>query len=169
VGFDLYCQLLKQSVSALKGEKVKPRTQVSIRLDFLNIGEAPVEDVPAPDAADDAPFAGLPKNYVPEPQHRIEIYRKVAQADGKESLEALKAEVRDRFGPVPRAVELLLQVAELKLVAGERGVTMIEVRQSKLMLTRHRDLVTAGGMFPRLKGKGAPARLKEIRKLVLGL
>ena len=35
VGFELYCQLLKQSVSSLKGEKVKPRVEVQVRLDFL--------------------------------------------------------------------------------------------------------------------------------------
>src|SRR5947207_1362712 len=35
VGFELYCQLLKQSVSSLKGEKVKPRIEVQVRLDFL--------------------------------------------------------------------------------------------------------------------------------------
>src|SRR5256886_1503574 len=38
VGFELYCQLLKQSVASLKGEKVKPRIDVEIRLDFLPIG-----------------------------------------------------------------------------------------------------------------------------------
>jgi transcription-repair coupling factor (superfamily II helicase) len=38
VGFDLYCQLLKQSVSSLKGEKVMPRVEVEIRLDFLPLG-----------------------------------------------------------------------------------------------------------------------------------
>src|SRR6185503_6069590 len=37
VGFDLYCQLLKQSVAALKGEKVKPRVSVQVRLDFLSL------------------------------------------------------------------------------------------------------------------------------------
>ena len=36
VGFELYCQLLKQSVASLKGEKVKPRVEVRIALDFLN-------------------------------------------------------------------------------------------------------------------------------------
>src|SRR5471030_1193602 len=45
VGFELYCQLLKQSVSALKGEKVKPRVEVQVRLDFLALspGEADSE------------------------------------------------------------------------------------------------------------------------------
>ncbi len=36
VGFELYCQLLKQSVSSLKGEKVKPRVDVRMKLDFLD-------------------------------------------------------------------------------------------------------------------------------------
>ena len=40
VGFDLYCQLLKQSVASLKGEKVKPRVEVQVRLDFLALNAA---------------------------------------------------------------------------------------------------------------------------------
>jgi transcription-repair coupling factor (superfamily II helicase) len=42
VGFDLYCQLLKQSVSHLKGEKVKPRVEVQLRLDFISLN--PVDE-----------------------------------------------------------------------------------------------------------------------------
>src|SRR5437899_10678666 len=38
VGFELYCQLLKQSVAGLKGEKTKPRIEVQLRLDFLGLG-----------------------------------------------------------------------------------------------------------------------------------
>ena len=59
VGFDLYCQLLKQSVGALKGEKVKPRVEVRVQLDFIALhpGEetrAPARPKPAtPTAADD--------------------------------------------------------------------------------------------------------------------
>jgi transcription-repair coupling factor (superfamily II helicase) len=151
VGFELYCQLLKQSVSALKGEPVKPRVEVRVALDFL------------PDAA------GLPENYAPEPQHRIEIYRKLAQAADKPALENLKTELRDRFGPVPPPVELLLQIGELKILAAERGVTVIEVKDDKLMLTRQADFITLGGRFPRLTKKSAPARLKEIKKLLLAL
>src|SRR5213078_2135208 len=45
VGCDLYCQLLKQSVSALKGEKVKPRVEVEMRLDFLALHPGEIETV----------------------------------------------------------------------------------------------------------------------------
>jgi transcription-repair coupling factor (superfamily II helicase) len=151
VGFELYCQLLKQSVASLKGEPVKPRVEVQVRLDFL--GDA----------------AALPESYAPEPQHRIEIYRKVAQATDKSALEILQKELRDRFGPLPPPVELLLLVAELKILASERGVTVLEVKEDKVMLTRHGDFITLGGKFPRLTKKDTKARLKEIKKLLLAL
>jgi len=58
--------------------------------------------------------------------HRI--YRKLAQATDKDALESLTRELRDRFGPLPAAVELLLQVAELKILASEKAVTNLEVK-----------------------------------------
>ena len=177
VGFELYCQLLKQSVSALKGEKVKPRVEVSVKLDFLEMtGRDGRVAVPKSGDRRDAvtpqnetPPRHLPHNYVTEPQHRIEIYRKLAQAGEKSALENLQKELRDRFGPLPPAVELLLQVAELKILASEKAVTIIEVKDDKLMLTRHGDFITLGGKFPRLTKKQAGARLKEIKKLLLAI
>ncbi len=150
VGFDLYCQLLKQSVSALKGEKVKPRIEVRIALDFL-------------------PDSNIPGKYIPEPQQRIEIYRKLAQATEKSALNDLQKELRDRFGPLPSAVELLLAVGELKILASEKAVTTIEVEEDKLKITRHGDFFTLGGKFPRLTKKDAKARLKEIKRLLLAI
>lgn len=97
------------------------------------------------------------------------MYRKLAQATDKAALESLTRELRDRFGPLPPAVELLLQVAELKILASEKAVTNLEVKDDKLMLTRHGDFITLGGKFPRLTKKGAKARLKEIKKLLLAI
>ena len=113
--------------------------------------------------------AALPHNYVPESQHRIEIYRKLAQAEDRAALEALLKEMRDRFGPIPPPVELLFAVAELKLLASERNVTVVEVKEGKVMLTRSQDFITLGGKFPRLTKKTAEARVKEIKKLLLAM
>src|SRR5512140_1316548 len=55
VGFELYCQLLKQSVASLKGEKVRPRIEAVVRLDFLALN--PAEEAPA--ATDPAGPAGI--------------------------------------------------------------------------------------------------------------
>jgi transcription-repair coupling factor (superfamily II helicase) len=208
VGFELYCQLLKQSVAALKGEKVKPRVEVQVRLDFLALNggedvqspkskaqgprskaEAEPLDIsvpretaayvsPPPDAAPSsrnpqpatrpAP-ASLPLIYVADPKQRIEVYRKLAAITDEEDITRLKAELRDRFGPLPAAVELLLQVAALKLLAAERGISVIESKADKLMLTRHDDFIMAAGKFPRLTKKEPRARLNEIKRLLLTL
>ena len=150
VGFDLYCQLLKQSVNGLKGEKVKPRVEVKVALDFL-------------------PDSNIPEKYIPESQHRIEMYRKLAQATEKSALESLQKELRDRFGPLPSGVELLLAIGELKILASEKSVTVIEVEEDKLKITRLGDFLMFGGRFPRLTKKDPKARLKEIKKLLLAI
>jgi transcription-repair coupling factor (superfamily II helicase) len=182
VGFELYCQLLKQSVSSLKGEKVERRVEVVVRLDFLDASELMSKSIEEqdedqsdkPGTARTSDFAlrtstGLPHSYIPEPQHRIEIYRKLAQATDKGTLETLRKELRDRFGPLPPSAELVLQVGELKILAAQKSITVIEVKEDKLMLTRHADYITLGGKFPRLTRNAADARLKEIKKLLLAI
>jgi transcription-repair coupling factor (superfamily II helicase) len=81
----------------------------------------------------------------------------------------LEKELRDRFGPVPLPLDLLLQVAELKLLASEKGITLIEVKEDRLMLTRNNDFIMVGSKFPRLTKKKAGDRLKEMKKLLLAL
>ena len=205
VGFELYCQLLKQSVAALKGETVKPRVEVHVTFDFLSLNpgeetnarsskkerkakpklkfdiQVPREDValyveedepevePVEEEVNQRHPASIPYSYVAEVQQRIEIYRKLAQIDDQESLAALKSELRDRFGPMPPAVELLILVADIKWLASDRGVSDVETRKGKVMLTRNRDLIMVGERFPRLTKKRPEARLKEVKRLLLSL
>ncbi|MBL6763440.1 MAG: transcription-repair coupling factor [Verrucomicrobiae bacterium] len=171
VGFDLYCQLLKQSVSALKGEKVKPRVNTQVMFDFLAIGfDGAGESGDKAGPPNVGPeMANIPFGYVTEPEQRIQIYRKVSQASEKDDLVALENELRDRFGPIPDAVRLLLLAAEVKQLGTTRGVTQIETRGPKLMLTRQGDYLQLGGKFPRLSKKTASAKLKEIKKLLLAI
>jgi transcription-repair coupling factor (superfamily II helicase) len=186
VGFELYCQLLKQSISRLKGEKVKPRINVQARFDFLALSPGE-ENADAPRRAASGPPttvlpdaeratgtikrspAYVPPRYVSDARQRIEIYRKVAQATDKAALDQLRNEVRDRFGAPPAALEFLLLVAELKQIAGERGVSTIEVKEDRLMLMRQGDYLTVGGKFPRLTKSDARGKLREIRRLLLAL
>jgi transcription-repair coupling factor (superfamily II helicase) len=168
VGFDLYCQLLKQSVASLKGEKVKPRIDVQVRLDFMSLG--PTDDRPTSDNRLEAPSSAcIPFTYISDPRQRIEIYRRLAQATEKPSLTELEKELRDRFGPIPSALQLLIQLTELKILAGERAVAAIEVKEQKLMLTRNNDFVMVGNKFPRLNKKQPSALLNEIKKVLLAL
>ncbi len=206
VGFDLYCQLLKQSVSRLKGEKVKPRVEVTVRLDFISLNAAEEKEeanttaqnskpeklrleinIPR-DVATYADFedsdnrrkerakvevkrvsASIPFDYITESRHRVDMYRKIAQATEKSDLENLKKELRDRFGPLPPAMELLIQTTELKVLAREKNVSSIESKEDKLMLTRNNNLIQLDGKFPRLTKREARSRLTEIKKLLLAL
>ena len=163
VGFELYCQLLKQSVSSLKGEKVQPRLNVSVRLDFL--AASTEEELASPQR----PAACFPASYIPEAKQRIEIYRKLAQVNDTVSWRELKKELRDRFGPLPDSAELVLKVADLKIAAAQRQVRQIETQEDKLMLTQRNDFVMLDGKFPRLTKTTARGRLEEIKKVLLAL
>jgi transcription-repair coupling factor (superfamily II helicase) len=96
----------------------------------------------------------------------VELYRRLASVTDLGGVKAAKAELRDRFGPLPPAVELLLQTAELKVIAAAAGVTAVETREDRLMLTRNGDFVQFGGKFPRLTKKSARDRLAEIRRVL---
>ena len=123
----------------------------------------------APRNSSRATSAYIPFHYISDSRQRIEIYRKIAQATDQPSLQALETELRDRFGPVPPAVGLLLQVAELKYLAAARGINAIEVKEDKLMLSRNNDYIMVGTKFPRLTKKEAGARLREIKKLLMAI
>jgi transcription-repair coupling factor (superfamily II helicase) len=186
VGFELYCQLLKQSVASLKGEKVKRRVEVQVRLDFLGFspGEGSVQhsefSVQSSEASEPASTgdtrrssalssAYIPFKFISDARQRIEIYRKLAQATEKPAVKELERELRDRFGPVPAEVDLLLQLAEIRILASDRRVSVIEVKDDRLMLTRNDDYIMVGSKFPRLTKKEAAGRLKEIKKLLMAL
>ncbi|MCU0771058.1 MAG: transcription-repair coupling factor [Verrucomicrobia bacterium] len=170
VGFDLYCQLLKQSVSALKGEPVQPRVTVEVNLDFLQVGLDFSAARPEPGSRTTHPAAAsLPYAYVADSRQRIGIYRKLAECADRAAVQALEVELTDRFGPPPESVKHLLALTDLKVLAAERHVTRIESEEDKLKLTRHDDFIQVGGKFPRLTGKTASARLKEIRRVLTAL
>jgi transcription-repair coupling factor (superfamily II helicase) len=159
IGFDLYCQLLKQAVAQLKGRKFKPRLDVDLRLDFVATNEAefaqlgPEERVPA----------FVPAAYISDTGLRIKAYREVAEISTRERFDRVRKEWRDRFGKFPTAVENLFLMAELKLVAAKAGITRMEVKERKLMLTRRGEFVLVNGKFPRLVAK--PPNLTEVLEL----
>jgi transcription-repair coupling factor (superfamily II helicase) len=168
VGFELYCQLLRESVARLKGQHIKPRLEVRARLDFLAM---------TPSEADEARDAGglprepcfLPHDYVGDGRQRIEMYRRLAQAASVEEVGSLRQELRDRFGPLPPAAELLLQLTALKIVASDAGVTIVETRVDKMMLSRGGDFVQVGGKFPRMAGTTAKSKLADIHRVLVEL
>ena len=177
IGFDLYCQLLKQAVTQLKGKKPRFRLDVDLNLDFVATNEAEFVQQPMSAAVQSKvafgkePFieripAFIPITYLSDPSLRIRAYRDVAEVTTQEQLQRLGRHWRDRFGPFPAAVDNLFGLIEIKLAAAKSGINRVEVRERKLMLTRRGDFILVAGKFPRLVGFKIEQHLGEILELI---
>ncbi len=178
VGFDLYCQLLKQAVAQIKGQKPRLRLDVDVRLDFVVTNEA--EFVTAPTTSGGLPAskafevgkaperipAFIPVAYISDPGMRIRAYREIAEITSRDQMERLRREWRDRFGAFPPGVDNLFAMVEIKLAAAESGISRVEVRERKVMLTRHGDFILVAGKFPRLVGSKIDQFLPEVVELI---
>jgi transcription-repair coupling factor (superfamily II helicase) len=102
VGFDLYIRLVGEAVAEFRGDGEQAPAEVKI--------EMPVD-------------AHLPHDYVPGERLRLEAYKKLASVETEAGLEEIRAELTDRYGPPPPAVENLLQVAHLRVTARRGGLS----------------------------------------------
>ncbi|MEO0415670.1 MAG: TRCF domain-containing protein [Verrucomicrobiota bacterium] len=147
IGFDLYCQLLKQSVARLKGEAVGDRIDLSFNVDFVCTNESQYLRAPG-----DSLPAYIPSDYMPEARLRITAYRELAEINEPEQIEVLEETWRDRFGKLPEAVQFLLQCTEIRVRAARKSASSVEIQDRKLKIMRGGNYVQIGGKFPRLIG-----------------
>jgi transcription-repair coupling factor (superfamily II helicase) len=175
VGFDLYCQLLKQAVAQIKGQKLRFRVDVDVRLDFVAMNEAEfaARSGGLPAAAEALGRASvqhvgafIPISYVSDSGLRIKAYREIAEITARDQLQRLQRDWRDRFGPFPPAVDNLFLLSKIKLTAAETGITRVEVKEGKVMLTRRGDFILVGGKFPRLVASKIEGYLGELLELM---
>jgi transcription-repair coupling factor (superfamily II helicase) len=101
VGFDLYVRMVGEAVAEFRGEVGEPEPEMRVEL--------PVD-------------AHLPHDYVDSERLRLEAYRRLSEAADADAVEAVAAELRDRYGEPPEPVENLLAVARLRTLARQRGV-----------------------------------------------
>jgi transcription-repair coupling factor (superfamily II helicase) len=113
VGLDLYTKLLEQTIQELRGEPVREgqRATLNLKLDLR-----------------------IPAGYVPEVQQRLALYKRVSEAPGRDALERLQAELRDRYGPPPPELLTLIGYAALRLRAEALGLLQVERGERALLL-----------------------------------
>ncbi|HEY5707019.1 MAG TPA: transcription-repair coupling factor [Terrimicrobiaceae bacterium] len=157
VGFDLYCKLLRRAVETLSGSARARRPPAGLRLDFLSTEEAQWRRAPA-----EAAGAFLPAAYIADSRTRIACYRHLAEAEDRDTIDRLRTEWRDRFGPLPIQAENALLAAIIRIEAARRKITMVEVRENRLMLTQRRELLQRNGRFPRLTGPDPDSSLRQV-------
>ena len=116
IGLNLYTQLLQQSISKLKGETdTRPASEASI-----------VIDLPLP--------AYVPDDWIPDMALRLQIYRRIAGLSTLEQIDAMRDELRDRFGQTPRAVDGLMYQIEVKLLAQQAIATHVIGRDDLMQI-----------------------------------
>jgi transcription-repair coupling factor (superfamily II helicase) len=74
--------------------------------------------------------ANLPVEYLPGERLRLEAYRALASATTDEAVDAVRAELIDRYGPIPPPVENLLAVARFKVLCRAYGITEVMLQGS---------------------------------------
>jgi transcription-repair coupling factor (superfamily II helicase) len=179
VGFELYCQLLRQSVARLKGEKQAALVRANVKLDFVFVGEG-VESARATATDTFSALkqaerregeiariqARLPADYIGETRLRIDFYRRLAMVENPRQVKEVEAELRDRFGKFGDAVRALLLVTEIRSRAEQKGVLSVESEGNRLKCLRnsgrHDDFIQLSHRFPRLTAPTPLARLHEI-------
>ena len=107
VGFDLYVRLVGEAVANFRGEAQEEEKEMRIEL--------PVD-------------AHIPTDYVDHERLRLEAYRKLAAATGEEEIREVLAELTDRYGTPPEAVDVLADVARLRIRARASGITDIVIQ-----------------------------------------
>ena len=129
VGFDMYLRMLDEQVQRLQR------------------GDGAARPAPA-DVSLDLP-AYLPDDYMPGQDAKLDAYRRLTRMADAGEIDALQAEVRDRFGPLPPPAATFFAAAVLRVVGGQLGIEGITVRGSEARITFRADAV------PRMKGMSA--------------
>jgi transcription-repair coupling factor (superfamily II helicase) len=78
--------------------------------------------------------AYLPEAYVPDETLRLQLYRRLAGLSEQEQIDELRAELEDRFGPLPEEAESLFYQLQLKLHALAAGATTISIEEGQIMI-----------------------------------
>ena len=135
VGYDLYLKLLEEAVLEEQGQEKQIETECS---------------------ADLTVNAHIPDRYVPSPEQRMDLYRRIAAIRSDEDASDLLDEMLDRYGEAPKSVLALLDVALLRAAAARSGVADISQRKDVLKFTlgvfRPEALVTVCGLH-KYKGR----------------
>ena len=152
VGFELYQSMLEDAILAAKA------------------GELGLEAKPervSPQITVDAPIM-IPEDYVPDLAVRMALYRRLNDAADKAEIEALAAEMIDRFGELPSATANLVRLIEIKHQAIEANIAKVDVGAQGTLVTFHNDdfpdPMGLLGYVDRLKGT---AKLRPDMKLVI--
>ena len=155
VGIELYQQMLEEAVADLKAGEGKPRSEADRALAFtpnINLG-LPVL---------------IPEDYVRDLPVRLGLYRRIGALTSEAEIDAMAAELADRFGALPEPVENLLQVVAIKLLCRAAGVEKLDTGPKGIVLGFHRNQPrNPAGLVQWIAAQKGLVKLRPDHKLAL--
>ncbi|MBN2590228.1 MAG: transcription-repair coupling factor [Sedimentisphaerales bacterium] len=146
VGYQMYCELLADAVRKMKNEPVEPIPHATIDLGFAMF---------------------IPKNYIPIDRQRMDAYRRIAVTRNSENLQQIRDEFADVYGPIPEEVNLLLELAELRIMASKRKIKGIVTYNLNLIFSFENNYKNSDlKMFDNISGK---IRIRDEKTIYLQL
>ena len=126
VGYDLYCKMLNQAVLALKGEETEEES-------YATSVECDID-------------AYIPAVYIKNEYQKLDIYKRISAIETEDEYMDMQDELIDRFGEIPRSVENLLKIADLKALAHQAGVVEVDVKKQDITIQMYQkaDLDVSG-------------------------
>ena len=156
VGFEMYCKLLKDSVSRLERKSQDDKISVHLVIDFMPLGL---------DAGNNE-CACIPPDYIESEHLRMEFYKKGSSLYQLKQIKDFELEMRDRFGALPPQLKNYFHYITIKVTAHKAGVYTVKVRDNRLLMEDKDGFRKINGKIPLLTAISTSARLKEIVKLV---
>jgi len=152
VGFELYQSMLEDAILAAKAG---------------DAGLAKDTSGLSPQITVDAPIM-IPDDYVPDLAVRMALYRRLNDAEDQAEIEALSAEMIDRFGPLPDATANLVRLIEIKRQAIEAHVSKIDVGPRGALVSFHNDsFPNPAGLIEYAAKREGTIKLRPDSKLLL--
>ena len=149
VGYELYQQMLEEAVAALKAGI-----------------EEDEEEQWSPTIAIGAPVL-IPESYIEDLDLRMGLYRRLATLDTDQDIEGFAAEMIDRFGPLPREVELLMKIVMIKALCRRANIDKVEAGPRGIIVQfRGQAFANPTGLVRYVQEKGSTAKVRPDMRVV---
>ncbi|MFL5186801.1 MAG: transcription-repair coupling factor, partial [Microvirga sp.] len=149
VGYELYQQMLEEAVAQLKAGI-----------------EEPAEDQWSPTIAVGSPVM-IPESYIADLQLRLGLYRRLSTFETDQEIDAFRAELVDRFGPVPSEVDQLLKIMAIKVLCRRANVEKVDGGPKGIIISfRDNSFANPTGLISYVTEQASFAKVRPDMKIV---
>lgn len=112
VGYDMYCNLLDEVIKEMQGITIEPEQDVQIDINISSY---------------------IPDEFISDGKQKIDIYQDIAIAKTEADIQNVIDEIIDRYGSMPKEVENLIEIARIKQLCKQKGISKLAQRNDNLM------------------------------------